>query len=120
MSKYIATRAIRGANAIVAEAEAMLEQAIAEKGADTEVAFPNTAYYLPVMNGMLGAKDCQQYTYCKTLGFRRREVVCAPVGITQPEECWPGEHLGRNTLLDKGLQHTDILQPRRWGRRRQA
>jgi acetyl-CoA synthase len=54
MSKYIATRAIRGANALVAEAATMLEQAIADKGEETEVAFPNTAYYLPVINGMLG------------------------------------------------------------------
>jgi acetyl-CoA synthase len=54
MSKYIATRAIRGANALVAEASAMLEAAIADKGEDAEVAFPNTAYYLPVINGMLG------------------------------------------------------------------
>ncbi len=54
MSKYIATRAIRGANALVAEAATMLEKAIADKGAETEVAFPNTAYYLPVINGMLG------------------------------------------------------------------
>jgi acetyl-CoA synthase len=56
MSRYIATRAIRGANAIVAEAEALLQKAIADKGADHPVAFPNTAYYLPVMNGMLGAE----------------------------------------------------------------
>ena len=54
MSKYIATRAIRGANALVAEASEMLKQAIADKGEETEVAFPNTAYYLPVINGMLG------------------------------------------------------------------
>jgi acetyl-CoA synthase len=53
MSKYIATRATRGANAIVAEAEALLEHAIAEKGADAAVAFPNTAYFLPVTYGML-------------------------------------------------------------------
>jgi len=56
MSRYIATRAIRGANGIVAEADALLEKAIAEKGADCEVAFPNTAYYLPVIYGMLGAE----------------------------------------------------------------
>jgi acetyl-CoA synthase len=31
----------------------MLQQAIAEKGADTPVTFPNTAYYLPVTLGML-------------------------------------------------------------------
>ena len=54
MSRYIATRAIRGANAIVAEADALLKRAITEKGADTPVAFPNTAYYLPVAFGMLG------------------------------------------------------------------
>ncbi len=54
MSRYIATRAIRGANAVVAEAEMMLGQALSEKGPDTPVAFPNTAYYLPVILGMLG------------------------------------------------------------------
>ncbi|MBM3152996.1 MAG: CO dehydrogenase/CO-methylating acetyl-CoA synthase complex subunit beta [Chloroflexi bacterium] len=54
MSRYIATRAIRGANALVTEAELMLGQAIKEKGADTPVAFPNTAYYLPTILGMTG------------------------------------------------------------------
>lgn len=54
MSRYIATRAIRGANAIVHEAETMLARALEEKGPDTPVAFPNTAYYLPVILGMLG------------------------------------------------------------------
>jgi hypothetical protein len=32
MSRYIATRAIRGANALVTEAEVMLDKALAEKG----------------------------------------------------------------------------------------
>jgi acetyl-CoA synthase len=54
MSRYIATRAIRGANAIVHEAEVLLNRAIAEKGADAPVAFPNTAYYLPFILGMTG------------------------------------------------------------------
>jgi acetyl-CoA synthase len=54
MSRYIATRAIRGANAIVAEAEALLQKALAEKGPDAPVAFTNTAYYLPVIYGLLG------------------------------------------------------------------
>jgi acetyl-CoA synthase len=54
MSKYIATRAIRGANLIVAEAEAMLKQAIEELGAETPVAFTNTAYYLPVILAFTG------------------------------------------------------------------
>ncbi|RPI98255.1 MAG: CO dehydrogenase/CO-methylating acetyl-CoA synthase complex subunit beta, partial [Chloroflexi bacterium] len=54
MSRYIATRAIRGANALVTEAEKMLHQALHEKGPDTPVAFPNTAYYLPLILGMTG------------------------------------------------------------------
>ncbi len=54
MSRYIATRAIRGANALVSEAESMLNRALVEKGPDTPVAFPNTAYYLPLIFGMTG------------------------------------------------------------------
>lgn len=54
MSRYIATRAIRGANAIMHEAEVMLTRALTEKGPDTPVSFPNTAYYLPFILGMTG------------------------------------------------------------------
>ncbi|MBC8505641.1 MAG: CO dehydrogenase/CO-methylating acetyl-CoA synthase complex subunit beta [Anaerolineales bacterium] len=54
MSKYIATRAIRGSNALVMEAELMLDRALKEKGPDTIVEFPNTAYYLPTIYGMTG------------------------------------------------------------------
>ncbi|MRR31799.1 CO dehydrogenase/CO-methylating acetyl-CoA synthase complex subunit beta, partial [bacterium] len=54
MSKYIATRAIRGATALVTEAEVMLNKALTEKGPDSPVAFPNTAYFLPTILGMTG------------------------------------------------------------------
>ncbi len=54
MSRYIATRAIRGSNALVTEAELMLKKALAEKGPDTRVEFPNTAYFLPTIYGMTG------------------------------------------------------------------
>ena len=56
MSRYIATHAIRGANAIVNEADTLLQRALQEKGPDTLVAFPNTAYYLPMILGMTGAE----------------------------------------------------------------
>jgi acetyl-CoA synthase len=56
MSRYIAKRAMRGANALVNEAELMLKKALAEKGPDAPVQFPNTAYYLPMMLGMTGAQ----------------------------------------------------------------
>jgi acetyl-CoA synthase len=54
MSRYIATRAIRGAHSVVNEFEGLLKQAVAEKGADTPIAFPNTAYFLPLTLGMTG------------------------------------------------------------------
>ncbi len=54
MSRIIATRAIRGANALVNEAELMLRKALSERGPQTKVAFPNTAYYLPTILGMTG------------------------------------------------------------------
>src|SRR5512140_1267209 len=56
MSRYIATRAIRGAHAIVDEFETLLNQAIAAKGEATSVAFPNTAYYLPFYLAMTGCE----------------------------------------------------------------
>jgi acetyl-CoA synthase len=56
MSRIIATRAIRGAHKLLERAEKELKQAIEEKGPDTKVEFPNTAYYLPVSHGMLGLK----------------------------------------------------------------
>lgn len=56
MSKLIATRAIRGAHKLVARAEKELKQALEQKGPQTKVEFPNTAYYFPISYGMLGMK----------------------------------------------------------------
>ncbi|HFD39122.1 MAG TPA: CO dehydrogenase/CO-methylating acetyl-CoA synthase complex subunit beta [Anaerolineae bacterium] len=54
MSRYIATRALRGANLIVKEFEALLNKALTELGPDTKIEFTNTAYYLPVILGYTG------------------------------------------------------------------
>ena len=54
MSRYIATRAIRGAHTVVNEFEGLLQKALNEKGAETPISFPNTAYYLPFIFGMTG------------------------------------------------------------------
>ncbi len=56
MSKIIATAAIRGAHEMVARAEADLQKTIKAKGKDAQVAYPNTAYYLPIMLLFLGQK----------------------------------------------------------------
>jgi len=56
MSKIIASAAIRGAHKIVEQAEKKWQQAMDKWGANEPVGFPNTAYYLPVIYGMLGIK----------------------------------------------------------------
>ncbi len=56
MSKIIATAAIRGAHNIVATAEENLSKAIEKHGKDTALAYPNTAYFLPIMLLFLGQK----------------------------------------------------------------
>ena len=56
MSRYIATAAIRGAHSIVQEADLLLKEALEKQGAEAEVAFSNTAYYLPVVYGFTGHK----------------------------------------------------------------
>ncbi|MCX5887412.1 MAG: acetyl-CoA decarbonylase/synthase complex subunit alpha/beta [Proteobacteria bacterium] len=54
MSKIICSAAIRGAYKIVGRAEAMYREALEKWGPKQEVGFPNTAYYLPVIYGILG------------------------------------------------------------------
>jgi len=54
MSKLICSSAIDGAVEWVARAEAKLDEAIAEKGESQTVAFPDTAYYLPVIYSFTG------------------------------------------------------------------
>ena len=56
MSKIIASAAIRGAYKIIDNAEKKWKEAMDKWGANEPVGFPNTAYYLPVIYGILGSK----------------------------------------------------------------
>ncbi|MDP6043851.1 MAG: acetyl-CoA decarbonylase/synthase complex subunit alpha/beta, partial [Dehalococcoidales bacterium] len=56
MSKIIASAAIRGARKIYDQAEKKWREAMDKWGANEPVGFPNTAYYLPVIYGILGEK----------------------------------------------------------------
>jgi len=56
MSKIIASAAIRGAHKIVDQAEKKWKGAMDKWGANEPVGFPNTAYYLPIIYGILGMK----------------------------------------------------------------
>ena len=54
MSIIIASAAIRGAHTLAKKAEEIYNKAVAEKGADGEVGFPNTGYYIPIIYSMTG------------------------------------------------------------------
>jgi len=56
MSKIIASAAINGAHKIVNRAEQKWQEMMQKYGANEPVGFPNTAYYLPIIYGMLGTK----------------------------------------------------------------
>jgi acetyl-CoA synthase len=56
MSKIICTSAIDGAVAWVARAEKKIDEAISQKGENARIAFPDTAYYLPVIYSLTGEK----------------------------------------------------------------
>jgi acetyl-CoA synthase len=56
MSKIIATAAIRGAHTLVGRAEEALALAVKARGREHPVAYPNTAYYLPIFLLFLGQK----------------------------------------------------------------
>ncbi len=56
MSKIVASAVIRGAHKIVEQADKKWQEAMDRWGPNEPVGFPNTAYYLPVIYGMLGIK----------------------------------------------------------------
>ncbi len=56
MSKIIASAAIRGAHKIVGQANEKWREAMDKWGANEPIGFPDTAYYLPVIYGILGHK----------------------------------------------------------------
>jgi len=99
MSRYIATRAVRGANALVIEAEAMLQKALSEKGPNTLIEFPNTAYYLPLIYGMTGLEIKELSQLAEVLQIARK--LLHPVPADSKWTPYLGETLdsGMGTLL---------------------
>ena len=78
MSKIIATAAIRGAHQYVSAAESQLKEAIECYKPEQKVAFPNTAYHLPLILALLGLKvetlrDCEE-----ALGHARSLLAPVP------------------------------------------
>jgi acetyl-CoA synthase len=95
MSKIIASAAIRGAHELVRQAEESFAKAREEKGEDAKVEFPDTAFYLPMANALLGAE-------VKTVGEMKPILDHARdlLGETPSESIWL-PYLG--TTLDAGV-----------------
>jgi len=56
MSKDVASSVIRGASEINRQASDFLAKAIKEKGEAQKIGFPDTAFYFPMANALLGAR----------------------------------------------------------------
>jgi len=54
MSQIVVDLAVAGAKAAVGALEGLYTQALAEHGPETPVGFPDTAYHLPLIMGMMG------------------------------------------------------------------
>src|SRR3990170_5017050 len=83
MSKIIASAAIRGAHKIVNDADAKWRKAMEKYGANEPVGFPNTAYYLPIIYGMLGTKVEKLGDMEKVLK-KCKDLLPPPVKETHP------------------------------------
>ncbi|MBW2202045.1 MAG: CO dehydrogenase/CO-methylating acetyl-CoA synthase complex subunit beta, partial [Deltaproteobacteria bacterium] len=71
MSKLVAFAAIQGGYNIVSRVEGEYRKALETYNADTQVGFPNTAYYLPVIYSLLGIKVETLEDMKKPLDFAR-------------------------------------------------
>ena len=78
MSKVIASSAIRGAHQIVRDAEDYLAKAVAAKGIDCAVGFPDTAYSLPVIYSLLGERVDRLVDVQKVLDECHRLLPAVP------------------------------------------
>lgn len=83
MSKIIASAAIRGAYNIIGQAEEKWQKAMDKFGANEPVGFPNTAYYLPVIYGMLGAK-VEKLGDMESIIKRCKDLLPPPVRAEHP------------------------------------
>jgi len=71
MSKLVAFAAIQGGYNIVSKVEGEVQKALASYDATTQVGFPNTAYYLPVIYSLLGIKVETLEDMLKPMKFAR-------------------------------------------------
>ncbi len=83
MSRIIAGAAIRGSHIFYKEAEELFNKTVQEKPEDTKIEFPETAYFLPMANALMGAE-------ATTLGHIRPILAHAKELLHDPpsEQMW--------------------------------
>ncbi len=74
MSREVMSAVIRGAREFVKAAEEQLAAAVKEKGPDCKVAFPETAFYLPMAYALMGI-EAQTLADLETIVKHCRELV---------------------------------------------
>ena len=74
MSRIIIKSGINGAYTLVGKAEQALEEALGSHGEDTQVEFPNTAYYLPVIYAITG-EEVTTLGHCRKILKMARELL---------------------------------------------
>jgi acetyl-CoA synthase len=72
MSKLVAFAAIQGAYNIVSKAEGKYKKALETYGGSQKLAFPNTAYFLPIIYSLTGIKVTDLDSARKPLEFARK------------------------------------------------
>ncbi len=95
MSKQVAAAAVRGSHDIISRVDQQLQEALEEFGKDKEIGFPQTAFYLPMANALLGAE-------VETLG-QMRDVLAETKSLLHEE---PTEKLWLpylSSALDSGV-----------------
>lgn len=91
MSKAVFSLMIKGARQIIGEAEAALSKAKKEKGGEQVIGFPETAFYLPLSNALLGVE-------VKTVSDAENVIKTAKTLISETHDGPGGE-----VLLKDGL-----------------
>ncbi len=74
MSREVMSAAIRGAQGFFKEAEESLAAALKERGADCEVGFPETAFYLPMAYSLMGI-EATKLADLETILAHCREIL---------------------------------------------
>lgn len=91
-AKIVAGLMVKGAQKVALEAEEFLTKTIKDKGETQKIAFPETAFYFPLANALLGAET-------RTLGDAKKVLDTAKTLIltkTPPDDKW-------DTFLKDGL-----------------